>query len=198
MKNWWVYDSPCWNAIRATCIFAYSRGECSLRKLFSLMKTIEQFIGEQAVNALLTALHLNSFAMAELLDSGILIHGEDLRSKMIYPTYAQMRDDVIRHVRAAREHGVVVGWLLDIARGIYTLRTGKIISKTAAGEWALIEGLCPDADALRKTVEIRKQPLCYAKEEKNVDNAVIQRFADVLEVELNNTGTGIIRYECKQ
>ncbi len=117
---------------------------------------------------------------------------------MIYPTYAQMRDDVIRHVRAAREHGVVVGWLLDIARGIYTLRTGKIISKTAAGEWALIEGLCPDADVLRKTVEIRKQPLCYAKEEKNVDNAVIQRFADVLEVELNNTGTGIIRYECKQ
>lgn len=29
--------------------------------------------------------------------------------------------------------------LTDISRGLYTLRTGKIIAKTAAGEWALRE-----------------------------------------------------------
>ena len=50
---------------------------------------------------------------------------------MTYPKYAKMRDDISNHVSAARKYGVVVGWLLDIARGIYTLRTGKIIAKTA-------------------------------------------------------------------
>lgn len=128
---------------------------------------------------------MDSFGMAELLDRSILLCGADIRSEMIYPTYAQMRDDIIRHVQAARTHGVVVGWLLDIARGIYTLRTGKIIAKTAAGEWALEEELCPDADVLRKAIQIRKEPLRYSKEGKSVDNAVIQRFADVLEDELN-------------
>lgn len=130
---------------------------------------------------------MDSFGIAELLDSGILLYGKDIRSKMTYPAYAQMRDDVTRHVRAARKYGVVVGWLLDIARGIYTLRTGKIIAKTAAGEWALGNGLCPDADVLQKTVQIRKEPFRYSKEDKSVDNAVIERFADVLEGELANT-----------
>lgn len=130
---------------------------------------------------------MDSFSKTVLLDSGILLYGEDIRSKMAYPAYAQMRDDIARHVQAARTHGVVVGWLLDIARGIYTLRTGKIIAKTAAGEWALDERLCPDADILRKAVQIRREPLCYSKEDKSVDNAVIQRFADVLEGELANT-----------
>jgi predicted nucleotidyltransferase len=128
---------------------------------------------------------MDSFGMAELLDCGILLCGADIRSKMAYPTYAQMRDDITRHVQAARTHGVVVGWLLDIVRGLYTLRTGKIIAKTAAGEWALEEGLCPDADVLRKAMQIRKEPLRYSKGDKSVDNAVIQRFADVLEDELN-------------
>ncbi|MDO8686531.1 MAG: methyltransferase domain-containing protein [Clostridiales bacterium] len=128
--------------------------------------------------------NMDSFGMAELLDCGILLHGDDIRSKITYPTYTQMRDNIARHVQAARTHGVVVGWLLDIARGIYTLRTGKIIAKTAAGEWALDEGLCSDADVLQKAVQIRKEPQRFTKEDKSVDNAVIQRFADVLEAEL--------------
>lgn len=45
-----------------------------------------------------------------------LLCGADIRSEMVYPTYTQMRDDITRHVQAARTHGVVVGWLLDIAR----------------------------------------------------------------------------------
>ncbi len=81
----------------------------------------------------------------------------------------------------------MVGWLLDIARGIYTLRTGKIIAKTAAGEWALKELLCPDIDILQKAAQIRKESLHYSKEDKSIDNAVIQRFSDVLEGELANT-----------
>lgn len=128
---------------------------------------------------------MDSFGMAELLDSGILLYGEDIRSQLTYPAYSQMRDDIARHVQAGRKYGNSVGWLLDIARGIYTLRTGKIVSKTAAGKWALDEDLCPDANILQKAVQIRKEPLRYSKEDKSVDNAVIQRFADVLEKELN-------------
>jgi hypothetical protein len=70
---------------------------------------------------------------------------------------------------------------LDIARGIYTLRTGKIITKTAAGEWALENDLCSDRYALQKAVEIRNEPLKFSQEDRRVDNEVICRFADVLE-----------------
>ena len=128
---------------------------------------------------------MDSFGMAELLDSGILLYGDDIRSKMNYPTYAQMRDDIARHVQAARKCGVVVGWLLDIARGIYTLRTGKIIAKTDAGEWALENGLCPDKEAMQKAVRNRKE--AHIGQEKRVDNAVIQRFANVIDEEFTNT-----------
>jgi predicted nucleotidyltransferase len=44
---------------------------------------------------------VDSLGMAELLDSGVLLHGDDIRDKMIYPLYAQMRDDIARHVQAA-------------------------------------------------------------------------------------------------
>ncbi|MCL2378947.1 MAG: DUF4111 domain-containing protein [Defluviitaleaceae bacterium] len=121
---------------------------------------------------------LDSFAMAELLDSGILLYGNDIRTKMTYPPYSQMRDDIANHVQAARQHGTEVSWLLDIARGIYTLQTGKIISKTYAGEWALENGLCPDVDAMRKAIEIRKEPQKYSKNERDTKNTVIQQFAD--------------------
>ncbi|MCL2814411.1 MAG: phosphotransferase [Oscillospiraceae bacterium] len=130
---------------------------------------------------------MDSFGMAELLDNGILVYGDDIRKKMTYPAYAQMRDDIARSVETARQHGNSVGWLLDIARGIYTLRTGKIIAKTAAGEWALDNGLCPDADAMRKAVQIRKEPAKYSKDEKKTENAVVGRFADVIDAEFTKT-----------
>lgn len=37
---------------------------------------------------------LDSFGMAELIDSGILLHGDDVREKMNYPSYTQMRMDM--------------------------------------------------------------------------------------------------------
>jgi hypothetical protein len=122
--------------------------------------------------------------MAELLDSGRLLYGEDVRDNFTYPTYGELRDDVRKHYETIRKHGNSVGWLLDIARGIYTLQTGKVIAKTAAGEWALESGICPDTDALQKAVQIRKNPLSFTKEEKSLECAVVQRFANVLEREL--------------
>lgn len=139
---------------------------------------------------------MDSFGLSELLDSGVLLHGDDIRDKMIYPSYAQMRDDVARHVQAARKYGVDVGWLLDIARGIYTLRTGKILAKTAAGEWALKNNLCPDTDAMRKAIQCRKE--VHLKTERNIDNAIIQRFADVIDTEFANTVERFARSELQR
>lgn len=79
--------------------------------------------------------------------------------------------------------------MLDIARCIYTLRTGKIIAKTDAAEWALENNLCPDPDALRYAMKVRRNPLAYKDDKQTFDYAEtlaekIQRFADVLEKEL--------------
>ena len=130
---------------------------------------------------------MDSFGMIELLDCGILICGDDIRGKMTYPAYSQMRDDVSRHVQSAQKHGTGIGWLLDIARGIYTLRTGKVIAKTAAGEWTLKNNLCADAEVMQKAVAIRKEPTKFSKEDRKIDNAVVQRFADVIDAEFTKT-----------
>ena len=129
---------------------------------------------------------LDSFGMADLLDRGILLHGNDIRCHMAYPTYEQLRHDVASHTIAAREHGKTIGWLLDIARGVYTLRTGKIIAKTAAGEWALETDIFPNKAALHKAVEIRKNPCEFSYEDKYLANEIIHQYADVLEGELNH------------
>lgn len=128
---------------------------------------------------------MDSFGMAELLDSGSLLLGNDIRYKMTYPTYAKMRDDISNHVQAARKYGIVVGWLLDIARGIYTLRTGKIIAKTAAGEWALENNLCPDVEAMQQAIQNRNK--ARTSPQSSVSNAVIQKFADIIDSEFANT-----------
>lgn len=130
---------------------------------------------------------LNSLSMTELLDSGVLLFGDDIRGNIARPTYAQMRDDIRQHVQSARKYGRSVGWLLDIARGSYTLKTGKIISKAAAGEWVLSNGIYPEADFIEKAMAIRKEPTKYTREQRTIDNAVIQRFADLIDAEFANT-----------
>ena len=75
---------------------------------------------------------------------------------------------------------------MDIARCIYTLRTGKIIAKTDAAEWAIENNLCPDPDALRYALKVRRSPLERKDDKETFDYAEtlaepIQRFADKLE-----------------
>lgn len=138
----------------------------------------------------------DSFSMSELLDSGILLYGEDVRACFTRPTYSNLKEDVRRHYETIRQYAgetsrelYTYGWLLDISRCIYTLRTGKIIAKTAAGEWALREEICPCVDALTKALEVRKEPMKYRNDVQSLDyaetlGASIQRYADVLEYEL--------------
>ena len=143
--------------------------------------------------------YFDNFCMTELLDCGVLLYGEDVRNRFARPSYGQLRGDVVRHYETIRKYAQKTdkslysfGWLLDIARCIYTLRTGKIIAKTAAGEWALENRMCPCADTLKKAVEVRRDPLA-ARECGEVFKTAeylgedIQCFADVLEDEFGRT-----------
>lgn len=147
---------------------------------------------------------IGALCMTELLCSGVLLYGRDLRDVLKRPTYPDMKENIRLHYEGIRKYGgqtgrnlYSFGWLLDISRGIYTLRTGKIIAKTAAGEWALQEGVCPVPEALEKALLVRRNPAMYTKDETIFDYAEqlgdsIQRYADVLEAELESAGDTIL------
>ena len=138
---------------------------------------------------------LDSFCMTELIESSVLLYGNDIRTQLKAPEFSELYADVKHHYKTIRKFAQKTGrsiysfgWILDIARCIYTLRTGKIIAKTDAGQWALENNLCSDPDALRIALEVRRSPL-ENKEKRTFDYAEtlaepIQRFADVLEKEL--------------
>ncbi len=138
----------------------------------------------------------DSFGMAELIESSVLLYGKDIRNELKYPAFHDLYADVKRHYETIRKYAQSTGrsfysfgWMLDIARCIYTLRTGKIIAKTKAAEWALENNLCPDLHALTTALNVRRSPLKYRDDKETFDyagtlGAPIQRFADVLENEL--------------
>lgn len=139
---------------------------------------------------------IGPLCMTELLETGILLYGEDIRGFLFRPTFSEIKENIQSHYEGIRKYGSQTGrsfysfgWLLDISRGIYTLRTGKIIAKTAAGEWALRENVCPVPAALEKALLVRRNPAAYKGDEAILDYAAtlgddIQRYADVLEAEL--------------
>ncbi len=141
------------------------------------------------------AYDFSSIDLTELLTAGVLLYGDDVRSCMVLPTYSDLCSDVKRHYEIIRKYVQKTdrsfysyGWLLDIARCLYTLQTGKIIGKTAAGEWTLEQHLCPDHDVLEAALEVRKAPQAH-KNEQTLQYAEtlgepVQRFADVLEKNL--------------
>ena len=138
----------------------------------------------------------DSFCMAELIESGVLLYGTDIRNELKYPAFHELYADVKRHYETIRTYAQSTGrsfysfgWMLDIARCVYTLRTGRIIAKTEAAEWALENNLCPEPDALGFALKVRRNPLEYKDDKEIFDYAEtlaepIQRFADVLETEL--------------
>lgn len=141
---------------------------------------------------------LDSFSLTELLQNGKLLYGKDIRNQLTPPTYADLFKDVEKHCNAIRRFAQTTdrsvysfGWLLDIARGIYTLRTGAVTSKTKAAQWALKNNLCPVPDALKTALKVRKKPLAYRNDTAIWDYAEtlapnIQSFANVLEKELKD------------
>lgn len=138
----------------------------------------------------------DSFNMTLLLQSGRLLYGQDIRGGLKMPGYGELRGDVKRHYGSIRQYALTTRrgihsfeWLLDIARGIYTLRKKAVVSKTEAAQWALDNGLCPVAEALETALKIRKDPMKYQNDAEVLDysealGSSIQQFADVLEEEL--------------
>jgi len=135
---------------------------------------------------------LCAFSKMELINSGRLLHGNDFRHLLSYPTRLEIVSAIEAHYRTIRQHDKSGGgWFLDIARCLYTLKTSKIIAKTKAGEWVIAQNLCPDISIMKKIIEIRKNPHVLQTEETMQWLATleqhIQRFADVLENELKCT-----------
>ncbi|MBR5109792.1 MAG: nucleotidyltransferase domain-containing protein [Clostridia bacterium] len=135
------------------------------------------------------------FSLFELSKYGIPVYGG---KPWILPAPGkeELASAVRRHYDTIRKYACQTdeslyscGWLLDIARCIYTLRHYDVISKTQAGIWALEEHLFPDDTPLRKTIEIRQHPLSFKGREdiklgmKEL-GPVVQNYADVLEHEL--------------
>lgn len=145
--------------------------------------------------------HLSSIDLWELQHRAQLLHGPEVRNSFPLPTPSAMHTDVAQHLRTILDHGrgrrslYAFGWLLDTARGLYTLRHDAIASKTAAGEWALREGLCPDEGALRLALEVRREPALLAQEavarQAEALTPAIQAFAGVLRQELEARGIPI-------
>ena len=138
----------------------------------------------------------DSFSMAELIESGVLLFGKDITSRLKLPSYDELYADVKNYYEIIRKYVQKTdrsfysfGWMLDISRCIYTLRTGKIIPKTEAAKWALENNLCTDPEVLKTALRVRRNPLEYKDDEQIFDYAEtlaepVQRYADVLEKEL--------------
>ncbi|HPB17735.1 MAG TPA: DUF4111 domain-containing protein [Clostridia bacterium] len=135
----------------------------------------------------------NSLSMTQLIKSSKLLYGKDILHIFKHPSYDELKNDVINHYETIRKYAKATsrsihsyGWLLDISRCIYTIHTGKIISKTRTGEWALENSLCPVREALEKAVKVRMSPNKYITDKEILDYSEglgehIQKYADVLE-----------------
>ena len=136
------------------------------------------------------------FSAYELAKYGRCVYGADDRSIFAPPSREEMTAAVRQHYDSIRRYAVRTdgtlyscGWLLDIARCIYTLRNNDVIGKTQAGLWVLEEHLFPDEEPLRKTLAIRQDPPAY-KDRDDVKQwlselgPAVQQYADVLEREL--------------
>jgi len=127
------------------------------------------------------------FALAAM-DRWSLLRGDDLRKRMRKPSPEMLYEAVKTHVGTIRQHGISTknpiyrcGWMLDLARCLYTLRTGRVTTKTGAGETAVRLGWCPDADALRVALEVRYHP---KNADRTVPDSAILAFLEVLAEEL--------------
>lgn len=141
---------------------------------------------------------IDPFSMLELSKYGVRICGADDRGLFRTPERSELATAVRSHYEGIRRYAVETddslyscGWLLDIARCMYTLRTGDVTGKTQAGEWALSEHLFRDEEPLKRTLAIRKDPLAYKDDAQTRGwlktlGPTVQQYADVLEQELSH------------
>lgn len=140
---------------------------------------------------------IDPFSRLVIIENGRMLYGKDIRGLFSRPSYAELREAVRLHYESIREYGsktgrslYTAGWILDIARCLYTLRTGKVIGKTQAGEWALKNGCAGDPAVMDRVLHFRKMPLQTKDDADMMDwighmGRKVQEYADILEKELN-------------
>lgn len=140
---------------------------------------------------------LDAFSLFNLLHFGKCIYGMDVSSLLPDVSFSNLHSEMQQHLSTIRIHAQVTteslyscGWLLDIARCLYTLQHKTIISKTQAGKWALQQHLCPDPIQMERTLAVRQNPSEALKTPSVCEwlkslGPTVQKFADVLEKELS-------------
>lgn len=151
-----------------------------------------------------SSLEADVFAKYQLAKYSKPVYGEINREMFTVPSKEELTAAVRKHYEAIRTYAVQTteslyscGWLLDIARCIYTLRHNNIIGKTQAGLWALDEHIFFDEGPLKKALMIRRNPLEYKRRDDiklwlSGLGPSIQQYADVLENELKKSQNHII------
>ena len=139
---------------------------------------------------------LDAFSCHSITHFGHCIFGKDFSHLIPHTTFADLVYEMRRllttiriHVKETGDSLYSCGWLLDIARCLYTLRHQTIISKTEAGKWALEQHLCPEPQQMEQTLIVRQNPSESLKSPSihawlQTLGPSIQKFADVLENEL--------------
>ena len=139
---------------------------------------------------------LDAFSCHSITHFGRCIYGNDLSSIVPKVSFCDLLYEIRQHLTTIRIHAQQTneslyscGWLLDIARCLYTLRHKTIISKTEAGKWALQQHLCPEPCQMEQTLIVRQNPSEALKTPEirawlKTLGPSIQKFAHVLENEL--------------
>lgn len=147
---------------------------------------------------------LDAFSFFSLHHFGQCIFGIDCASRLPSPAFSDLVQKMHQHLTTIRIHArqtgdslYSCGWLLDIARCLYTLRYKTIISKTAAGKWALEQHLCPEPIQMERTLAVRQNPSEALKcpETRAWLQSLgpsIQKFADVLEEEMKKMDPSLV------
>lgn len=139
---------------------------------------------------------LDAFSFFSLHHFGRCIFGVDCTKYLPAVSFSDLVHEIHHHLSTIRIHAQQTneslyscGWLLDIARCLFTLRYKTLISKTEAGKWALQQHLCPKPDQMEQTLIVRQNPSEALKTPEirawlKTLGPSVQKFADVLENEL--------------
>lgn len=108
---------------------------------------------------------IGGFSLKGLIDSGVVIRGEDMRKEFPYPTHEAMCKQIDELVETITKHitktsGSVhsIDWLFLMCQSAYYLKTGKVTCKTNAAKYAIDNNLFCCKPELKKAIEIRLNP----------------------------------------
>lgn len=155
-----------------------------------------------------TSYCLSGFDRLVLYQHGIILYGKGFRDHLSLPTQEELLLEIARRYQVIRRYARetsgsihAINWLFDIARGLYTLCEGDVVSKSAAARWALSNGICPDEvqPYLEAALRLRESTMPPASVDSGWLASLggpIQRFADVLREALFHFG--VIGMPCGQ